>query len=65
MHGLMELDEYHLDLVCVQHMGDQVRFSTRYLLEYCIVWRMRDGLRHEQMIPEARWDCLGGKELIL
>ena len=37
-----------MELVCVEHMGDQVRFSTGDPLEYCIGWSMRDGLRCER-----------------
>jgi hypothetical protein len=40
----MELDENCLELICVKHMRDPVRFSTRGPLEYCIGWSMRDGL---------------------
>jgi hypothetical protein len=44
----MELDENCLELFCIEHMGDQVRFSTGDPLEYCIGWSMRDGLRCER-----------------
>jgi len=44
----MELDENCLELICVKHMRDPVRFSTRGPLEYCIGWSMRDGLRRER-----------------
>jgi hypothetical protein len=37
-----------LELIYVEHMGDQVRFSTGNPLEYYIGWSMRDGLRREQ-----------------
>jgi hypothetical protein len=62
----MELDENCLELICVEHMGDQVRFSTGNPLEYYIGWSMRDGLRREQEDIEGMDGiCLGERELML
>jgi hypothetical protein len=53
----MELDEPHLDFA--QHsaygiwVAYDVLFSTRIPLEYCIGWRMRDGLRLERVNIEV------------